>query len=54
MTVQSVLPLDPSAYTPHALHAAERMWPETNCYVDLWIEVLSALGQHPKPCLALP
>ncbi|MBB4010660.1 DUF1839 family protein [Allorhizobium taibaishanense] len=51
MTVQSVLPLDPSAYTPHALHAAERMWPETNCYVDLWIEVLSALGIAPEAML---
>ncbi len=39
--------LDPQAYTPHALHAAERMWPETNCYVDLWIEVLSAFGAAP-------
>ncbi|MCC4247176.1 DUF1839 family protein [Stappia indica] len=31
-------------YRPHPLHDAGRMWPETNCYVDLWIEVLHALG----------
>ena len=43
--------LDPQAYTPHALHAAERMWPETNCYVDLWIEVLSAFGAAPEAML---
>ncbi|WJR69027.1 DUF1839 family protein [Neorhizobium sp. CSC1952] len=43
--------LDPAGYKPHALHAAERMWPETNCYVDLWIEVLSAQGLPPEAML---
>ena len=43
--------LDPAAYAPHALHAAERMWPETNCYVDLWIEVLSSFGVSPEAML---
>ena len=43
--------LDPAAYTPHALHSAERMWPETNCYVDLWIEVLNAFGAAPEAML---
>lgn len=43
--------LDPAAYAPHALHAAERMWPETNCYVDLWIEVLSSFGVAPEAML---
>jgi hypothetical protein len=37
---------DPETYRPHALHDAERMWPETNCYVDLWIEVLNAFGSR--------
>ena len=36
--------LRPEAYQPHALHSSERIWPETNCYVDLWIEVLNAMG----------
>lgn len=40
--------LDPASYRPHALHAAERAWPETNCYVDLWIEVLNALKLPPE------
>ena len=49
---EAVFPaLDPARYTPHALHAAERMWPETNCYVDLWIEVLSAFGAAPEAML---
>ena len=36
---------------PHALHSSERIWPETNCYVDLWIEVLNALGLPPEAML---
>lgn len=48
----SVFPgLDPDAYVPHALHAKERMWPETNCYVDLWIEVLASAGCLPEAML---
>lgn len=34
-------------YRRHCLHDLARDWPETNCYVDLWIEVLSALGLDP-------
>ncbi|KQV73102.1 DUF1839 family protein [Rhizobium sp. Root1220] len=48
----SVFPgIHPDGYKPHALHSSERMWPETNCYVDLWIEVLSALGAAPEAML---
>jgi hypothetical protein len=43
--------LDPETYRVHALHSQERMWPETNCYVDLWIEVLNALGLAPEAML---
>lgn len=39
-----------SGYEPHPLHASERIWSETNCYVDLWIEVLHALGYEPLAC----
>lgn len=39
--------LDPSAHRRHFMHDDARMWPETNCYVDLWIEVLHALGLNP-------
>ncbi len=38
-------------FKPHALHAATRSWPETNCYVDLWIEVLNAYGFEPAAAL---
>ncbi|MCX8999623.1 DUF1839 family protein [Rhizobiaceae bacterium BDR2-2] len=43
--------LDAANYQPHALHSAERMWPETNCYVDLWIEVLASFGAAPEAML---
>ena len=37
---------------PHALHAADRIWPETNCYVDQWIELLNAFGHVPQAALS--
>jgi hypothetical protein len=40
-------PLDPSTYARHALHHGERVWPESNCYVDLWIELLHTGGFEP-------
>ena len=36
------------SFVPHRLHDAGRRWPETNCYVDLWIEVLAALDEVPE------
>ena len=39
--------MTPAQFRPHALHDAERHWPETNCYVDLWIEVLASRGLEP-------
>jgi hypothetical protein len=45
--------LDPDKYQPHFTHSAEnRIWRETNCYVDLWIEILHALGHDPVPSFA--
>ena len=43
--------LDPAAYSTHVLHDSARMWPETNCYIDLWIEVLNTLGLPPEAML---
>lgn len=47
-----LLGLSPVAWRPSVLHGEERVWPETNCYVDLWVELLPALG-HPVEA-ALP
>lgn len=44
--------LDGSTYVSHDLHRSERIWPETNCYVDLWIELLHALGLDPVASMA--
>lgn len=38
-------------HVAHRLHDAGRDWPETNCYVDVWIELLSALGLTVEACL---
>jgi Domain of unknown function (DUF1839) len=44
--------LDASGYRRHPLHCGDRAWPESNCYVDLWVELLHAAGA--EPCAALP
>jgi hypothetical protein len=43
--------LDAAAYSAHPLHASDRIWPETNCYADLWIELLHAQGMDPHAML---
>jgi hypothetical protein len=35
----------------HPLHQGERVWLETNCYVDLWIEMLHDYGYDPRAAL---
>ncbi|HQZ33480.1 MAG TPA: DUF1839 family protein [Ilumatobacteraceae bacterium] len=52
MTVHSLLPITAASYEHHWLHDDDRDWPETNCYVDLWIEVLNALNLDPLASLA--
>jgi len=44
--------LDPARYVPHPLHGADRLFAETNCYVDVWIELLHAQGLDPTAMLA--
>ena len=44
--------MDASSYTSHDLHRLERIWPETNCYVDLWIELLHALRLDPMAVMS--
>jgi hypothetical protein len=47
-----VLALDPKTYRRHAIHGEDRIWAETNCYVDVLIELTHALGH--EPIAALP
>ncbi len=44
--------LDPSTYTRHSIHGSDRRWAETNCYVDVAVELLHGLGF--EPIAALP
>ena len=39
--------LTQATYQPHPFHRDTEAWSETNCYVDLWIEVLHSLGLDP-------
>ncbi len=36
-----------SQYQRHMLHSDGRAWVEKNCYIDIWIEVIHALGLNP-------
>ncbi|TWT15867.1 DUF1839 family protein [Reyranella sp. CPCC 100927] len=47
-----LLPVDPADYRAHALHAPDRIWLETNCYIDVWVEVLHAFGLEPLAALS--
>ncbi|MCO8625710.1 DUF1839 family protein [Burkholderia multivorans] len=39
-------------YLPHPLHGQEMVWKQTNCYVDMWLEVLRWWGLNPYAALA--
>ncbi len=47
-----ILGLSAATWKPHALHTADRIWLETNCYVDVWAELLPALGHPAEAALA--
>ncbi|HET9932840.1 MAG TPA: DUF1839 family protein [Polyangiaceae bacterium] len=50
----AVIPgLDATSYQRHALHAEERVWVEKNCYIDVWIELVHALGCDPVAMLGV-
>lgn len=50
--MKQVRALDPASYQRHAIHSQERRWAETNCYVDVLIELLHGMGH--EPIAALP
>jgi Domain of unknown function (DUF1839) len=49
---QAIPGLDAATYQRHPLHAEPMVWVEKNCYIDVWIELLHALGLDPLPALA--
>lgn len=48
----TVFGLNAAAYQSHELHRTERVWLETNCYVDLWIELLHTMRLDPVAAMA--
>jgi hypothetical protein len=47
-----IFDLDPATYRPHPLHGADRNWTETNCWLDMMIELLHTLGLDPAAAAA--
>ena len=47
-----ILDISPDSYQASFIHTQERDWAETNCYVDIWIELLHAMGKDPRSALA--
>ena len=47
-----IRPLDPATYERHLIHGDGRVWAETNCYVDVLVELLHGMGF--EPIAALP
>ncbi|MBI3864410.1 MAG: DUF1839 family protein [Planctomycetia bacterium] len=50
--MKQIIALDPADYQRHRIHGENRIWAETNCYVDVWIELLHGWGF--EPIAALP
>jgi hypothetical protein len=48
---KQVFPPNGESYSRHFIHAHDRNWAETNCYVDVWIELLHAWGFDPVAAL---
>ena len=49
--MKQVKALSPAHYERHLIHGAERTWAETNCYVDVLVELLHGLDYEPAAAL---
>jgi hypothetical protein len=47
LTVPALTGRDPEGYRCHPLHGPDRVYPESNCYSDIIIELLHACGHEP-------
>jgi len=50
--MKQLIPLNPNDYRRHLIHGENRIWTETNCYVDTLVELLHSMGC--EPIAALP
>lgn len=46
----STLDISAESFVPNGLHRDTRNWIESNCYIDMWIEILHALELDPLAC----
>ena len=44
--------LHPESFQRHPIHGDDSDWSNTNCYLDVWVAVLSSLGLDPIPAMA--
>lgn len=44
--------IDLGAHQQHRLHQDDSAWSNSNCYVDVWLELLPLYGLNPAPALA--
>jgi hypothetical protein len=47
----SLFGLDPASYRPHPLHAPDQVFPESNCFTDVIVELVHAWGGEPLAML---
>lgn len=45
--------LSAEGFRAHPLHQDESVWSNTNCYLDVWIELLHGMGRRPEPLFAV-
>lgn len=49
--MRRIIPIEPEGYERHSIHRGETIWAETNCYVDVLVELIHALGFDPVAAL---
>lgn len=50
--MRDLFQLDPTTFVASSLHSSSCVFPEKNCYTDLWIELLHACGFEPAAAMA--
>jgi len=45
--MKRIVDISPEAYQKHRIHGEDRCWIETNCYVDVLVELIHGLGFEP-------
>ena len=49
--MKDVFSLTPGQFVPHTMHGFDQNFRETNCYIDLVVELVNAAGLDPVACL---